>query len=143
VAIQGQALTVLSQHQQTGGVVNLRVHQHDSGNACIAQGPSGLQTRKGLDLLQYIGGRIHQQPIYAVGTNGDGRLCTGEMVRAASAHCAALGAVAIPLWESTASGRAKHMNFQNIAASRNTRRKKSLPGCPDRPADFSDSRCTW
>jgi hypothetical protein len=116
VAIQGQALTVLSQHQQTGGVVNLRVHQHDSGDACIAQGPSGLQTRKGLDLLQYIGGRIHQQPVCAVGADGDGRLCTGEMVRAASAHCAALGAVAIPLWETTASGRAKHMYFQNKAA---------------------------
>jgi hypothetical protein len=116
MAIQGQTLAVLTQHEQTGGVVNLRVHQHHSRNAGVTQGAGRLQAGKGFDLLQDIRGSVHQQPVCAVGADGDRRLGAGAVMGAASAHCAALGAVAIPLWESTASGRAKHMNFQNKAA---------------------------
>ncbi len=67
MAIQRQFLTVLAQHEQTGGVVNLRVQQQDSGNASVAQSACRLQSGKRLDLLQYIRGRVDQQPIGLVG----------------------------------------------------------------------------
>lgn len=104
MAPQGEFLSVLAQHQQTGGVVDLRIHQQHRGNTCVAQGSRRLQRMEGLDLLQHIGRGVDQQPIGLVGSDCNGRLGACHVVRATRPHCTALRAIAIPLREPAASG---------------------------------------
>ena len=52
---QRQRAAALAQHEQAGGVVDLRVHQQHGGNAAVAQGARRLQLRSGTDLRQDVG----------------------------------------------------------------------------------------
>jgi len=66
VTPQGQMALVFTQHQQPGCMVDLRIHEHDRRNACVAQRTCWLQLGQGFELLKNIGGRIHQKPILGI-----------------------------------------------------------------------------
>jgi hypothetical protein len=92
------------QHQQTGRVIDLRVHQYHRTHRGITDGPGGLQAGEAAELGQEIGGRIEQRPIEVVSGNRDGGLGSCLCADRSLAQAVAVGAVAVPLWEAAAGG---------------------------------------
>ena len=66
-----QRFAVLPEHEEAGGVIDLRVHQDDGSDAGVAQTPRGLQRGEAADLLQYVRGGVDQYPVKPVVTDGD------------------------------------------------------------------------
>jgi hypothetical protein len=49
-----QRFAVFPQHEETGGVIDLRIHQHDGADAGVAELTRRLQRREVADLLQDV-----------------------------------------------------------------------------------------
>ena len=102
-----------SEHQQTGGVVDLTVDQHDRFDAGIAYALPGLNGGKGFELFQDVGRSIEQQPVPLVGTDRDRGLGAGSAVHLMAPDSMAIMAVAVPLRKAAAGGRAENSDLHN------------------------------
>ena len=106
VTPQFKRLAVFTQHVQTGGVVNLRVHQKNGADGGVSQRARRLQCRKASNLLQDVGGGIEQDPILGVAADGNGRLSACDEAWIALTPGIAIRTVAVPLRKSAAGRRA-------------------------------------
>ena len=104
-------LAVLAQHVEAGGVVDLSVDQHDRGDAGVTQRARRLQRGKAADLLQHVGRGIEQHPVLVVAAGGNRRLGAGLGADASLAQAVAVGAVAVPLRETTTGGGTEYANL--------------------------------
>lgn len=102
-----------AQHEETSGMVNLRIDQNDPDDARIAQAAPRLQGRVGTNLRQNVGRRIEQHPINTVGADGNRRLRTRQRPHAAIAQAGTVAAIAVPLREATTGGRTKDKYFHS------------------------------
>ena len=69
--VEIQLLLAFAEHQQTGDVIDLRIHYHHSGDAGIADRARGLQCRVRADLRQDVGRCVDQHPVGAVRGDSD------------------------------------------------------------------------
>eukprot|EP00933_Yihiella_yeosuensis_P063372 TRINITY_DN664_c1_g1_i1.p8 TRINITY_DN664_c1_g1~~TRINITY_DN664_c1_g1_i1.p8 ORF type:complete len:151 (-),score=3.64 TRINITY_DN664_c1_g1_i1:78-530(-) len=100
----------LAQGQQAGGVVHLAVHQHNGINTRVSQCSGRLHGVERGQLGANVGGRVKQDPVLAVFTDGNGRLGTGPGVQGALPEAVAVGAVTVPLGKATACSGAQNVN---------------------------------
>ena len=92
-----------AQHEQSGGVVDLRIHQHDRADRGVADRPCRLQFRERLELREQVGRSVEQHPVDVVGADGDGGLGAGRGPDGALAYAVAHSAIAVPLRKASAS----------------------------------------
>jgi hypothetical protein len=98
-------LPVFAQHIQAGGVVDLRVHQKDRADGGVAKAARRLQRWKTPDLLEDVGRGVEKHPVAVVTADRDGRLGARPKAFASPSPRVAVGAIAVPLGESTAGRR--------------------------------------
>jgi hypothetical protein len=129
-----------AQSQQTGDVIDLRVHQHHGLDGGVAQSVARAQLRMGADLQADVGRRIEQHPRVAVRRNRDGALCPSLRAQFAQALTSAQTAVAVPLREAAAGARTKHEYLHGEFGGCGSGASGAMRRCRGRA--FSDSRCT-
>src|SRR5262249_10461059 len=61
-----QGTAGLAQHEQSHGVVDLSVDQHDALDRAVARSAPAVQGRVGLQLCEDVGGSIDERPVRAV-----------------------------------------------------------------------------
>lgn len=109
--VDRQRLPVLAQHQEAGDVIDLRIHQHHPGNACVARLTRRLQRRRVAQLVEDVGGGVDQHPVLCVVAQGDRRLRARRGAQCAVAYAIAIAAIAVPLGKATACSRSKDPEY--------------------------------
>ena len=110
-AVDRQWLLGLAQHQQSGSMVDLAVHEDDARDGRVADAACRLCFGEGLDLGKQIGGGVEQNPVDVIAGDGDGRLGSPAGFDAAFAQAVAIRAVTVPLRETSSRRGAQHPDF--------------------------------
>jgi hypothetical protein len=100
--IQRQGRSAFTQHQQTGDVIDLRVNQHDRGNATVTNRAGGLQFRIRAQLCEQIRRGIDQNPVDTVLAHRNRRLGARQHVASLVTGPVTVHTVAVPLRQSAA-----------------------------------------
>ena len=103
-----------AQQEQAEDVVDVGVGENGSGDRRLANPSSQARPRmqfgSGFDLRAQIGRSSEQKPGSRIGADGNLCLGAGFAVEGSGAHGAAVRAGAIPLGESSASGRTENLH---------------------------------
>jgi len=118
----------LAQVDEAGDVVDVRIGDDDGLDRRIAQRAVlvGMEFRRLVDLLAQIGRGVEQHPVLAVGADGEGRLCARAIALRAGADGRRMDAVAVPLRETAARGRAENFDEHGYDAGFGARRQTSI-----------------
>ncbi|MDT4824400.1 hypothetical protein FQZ97_576470 [compost metagenome] len=120
----------LTQAEQAGDVVDLAVEQDDRLDSGIPRAAGRLQRREGFELGADVRRGVAQHPVAAVGAEGDGRLGARLGTHLATAHAAAVVAIAVPLGEAATGSRAKDLNMHSFLYTLNKAKAPANRGTP-------------
>ena len=117
-----------AQAEQPGGVVNLAIGENNAANMCAAQNLFLIKFWRMGNLLADIGGGVTQHPLFAVIADDDRRLGARGRLKGTVAQTLTVGAVTVPLGETTASGGTEDFNKHEDGPGSQTKMPARMAG---------------
>ena len=119
----------LAQHVETGGVVDLAVHQHDAARWRVSRAArAGCSSGWRRSWARMSGEALTSaQSCGVAAAHGDRGLGSRPRAQRAAAHAGAVAAVAVPLGKAAAGGRPQYANLHSEVARRRRSRRRLAP----------------